>query len=105
MTDFIDEDLSGSRFERINLAGSRFERINLSGAEFSASDMVDTRFRGVQMRGVELSDVDIYGEIGNLTINGVDVGPGERRARPEVPRAGQDAPDQRRRLPRGVGCR
>jgi hypothetical protein len=27
------------------------------------------------MRGVELVDVDIYGEIGNLTINGVDIGP------------------------------
>src|SRR5256885_7352451 len=79
MADFIGEDLSGSRFERVNLAGSRFERINLSGAEFRASDIVDTRFRGVEMsgvvmRGVALFDVDIYGEIGNLTINGVDVG-------------------------------
>ena len=27
------------------------------------------------MRGVELVDVDIYGEIGDLTINGVDIGP------------------------------
>ena len=27
------------------------------------------------MRGVALADVDIYGEIGSLTINGVDVGP------------------------------
>jgi uncharacterized damage-inducible protein DinB len=80
MADFIDEDLSGSRFERVNLAGSRFERINLSGAEFRASDIVDTRFRGTElnrvvMRGVELVDVDIYGEIGKLTVNGVDVGP------------------------------
>src|SRR5438552_3919958 len=30
---------------------------------------------GVVMRGVALADVDIYGEIGSLTINGVDVGP------------------------------
>jgi hypothetical protein len=80
MADFIGEDLSGSRFERVNLAGSRFERVNLSGAEFRASHIVDTRFRGVEMsgvvmRGVELVDVDIYGEIGKLTINGVDVGP------------------------------
>jgi len=80
MADFIGEDLSGSRFERVNLAGSQFERINLSGAEFRASDVVLTRFRGVEMsgvmmRGVALFDVDIYGEIGNLTINGVDVGP------------------------------
>jgi hypothetical protein len=80
MADFIGEDLSGSRFERVNLAGSRFERIILSGAEIRASDIVDTRFRGVEMsgvvmRGVALADVDIYGEIGRLTINGVDVGP------------------------------
>jgi hypothetical protein len=27
------------------------------------------------MRGVELADVDMYGEIVNLTINGVDIGP------------------------------
>ena len=79
MADFIDEDLTDSRFERVNLAGARFERINLSGAEFRSSDIVDTRFRnvdlsGVVMRGVALVDVDIYGEIGNLTINGVDVG-------------------------------
>ncbi len=80
MADFIGEDLSGSRFERVNLAGSRFERINLNGAEFRACDIVDTRFRGVEMsgivmRGVALFDVDIHGEIGKLTINGVDVGP------------------------------
>jgi DinB superfamily/Pentapeptide repeats (8 copies) len=78
MADFIDEDLTDSRFERVNLAGARFERINLSGAEFRSSDIVDTRFRnvdlsGVVMRGVALVDVDIYGEIGKLTINGVDV--------------------------------
>ena len=79
MADFIDEDLSGSRFERVNLTGSRFERINLSGAQFRAIHAVDTRFRavemeGVVMRGVALKDVDIYGEFENLTINGVDVG-------------------------------
>lgn len=79
MADFIGDDLAGSRFERVNLAGSRFERINLSGAEFRASDLIGTRFRGVEMsgvvmRGVALFDVDIYGEIGKLTINGVDVG-------------------------------
>jgi hypothetical protein len=45
-----------------------------------ASDLTGARFRGVAMggvvmRGVELVDVDIYGEIANLTINGVDIGP------------------------------
>ena len=70
MADFSGEDLRGSRFERVDLAGS----------EFRASDLTQARFRGVDMsrvvmRGVELVDVDIYGEIVNLTINNVDVGP------------------------------
>jgi hypothetical protein len=47
---------------------------------FAPVDLSDTQFRavylkGTLMRGVELVDVDIYGEIGNLTINGVDIGP------------------------------
>ncbi|WP_020580086.1 DinB family protein [Actinopolymorpha alba] len=70
MADCSGEDLRGSRFERVDLAGS----------EFWASDLTQARFRGVDMsrvvmRGVELVDVDIHGEIVNLTINGVDVGP------------------------------
>jgi hypothetical protein len=65
---------------REDLRGSRFERVDLSGSEFRACDLNDTRFRGVDlcrvvMRGVELVDVDIHGEIVNLTINGVDVAP------------------------------
>jgi hypothetical protein len=63
-----------------DLRGSRFERVDLSGSEFRASDMSGTRFRGIVMsgavlRGVELVDVDIHGEVLNLTINGVDIGP------------------------------
>ncbi|ADB34666.1 pentapeptide repeat protein [Kribbella flavida DSM 17836] len=47
---FKDADLSGSRFERVNLTG-------------------------VVMRGVELGDATIDGAVWNVTINGVDVGP------------------------------
>jgi hypothetical protein len=70
MTDFTDA----------NLRGSRFERADLSGAQFWASDLAGARFRevdlsGVVMRGVELGNVEIYGEIDNVTINGVDIGP------------------------------
>jgi hypothetical protein len=80
VADFIGDDLRGSRFERVDLTGSRFERIDLNRVEFRSVDMVDTRFRGVEMnrvvmRGVELIDMDIHGEIGHLTVNGVDVGP------------------------------
>jgi hypothetical protein len=70
MAEFVDADLRESRFERADLSGS----------EFWACDLAGVRFRGVEMsrvvmRGVELADVDITGEIMNVTINGVDVGP------------------------------
>jgi uncharacterized protein YjbI with pentapeptide repeats len=116
MADFIGEDLSGSRFERVNLEGSQFERVKLSGADFRSCDIVDTRFRGVDMvgvvmRGVALVDVDIYGEIGKLTINGVEVGPlvndeldrrypGRAKMRPTDPAGFREAWDVLERLGR-----
>jgi len=70
MADFIHADLRGSRFERVDL----------SGAQLIAVDLSDARFRGVDlnrvvMRGVELAGVDIHGDIQDVTINGVDIGP------------------------------
>ena len=69
-----------AEFSDADLRGSRFARADLSGSEFWACDLVDVQFRGVEMnrvvmRGVELANVDISGEIMNVTINGVDVGP------------------------------
>jgi Pentapeptide repeats (8 copies)/DinB superfamily len=57
-------------FIRADLRGSRFEHVDLSGAQLRAVDLT-----GVVMRNVELAGADIHGEIGNLTINGVDIGP------------------------------
>ena len=67
-------------FKDADLRGSRFERVDLNDAQLNAVDLSDARFRGVAlngvvMRGVELVNVDIHGEIENLTINGVDIGP------------------------------
>ena len=70
MTDFVGADLTGSRFERVDLSGSQFRTVDLSGARFRAVDL-----NRVVMTGVEMVDVHIYGEIANLTINGVDVVP------------------------------
>jgi hypothetical protein len=55
MTEFVDQDLSGARFERVNLRGPLF--------------------RDVRITGAELRDVEITGELRNVTINGVDVAP------------------------------
>jgi len=70
MADFTDSDLRGSRFEHVDLSGAELRSVDLVDARFRSVDL-----RGVVMRGVELVDVDIHGEIQNLSINGVDVGP------------------------------
>jgi uncharacterized protein YjbI with pentapeptide repeats len=80
MVEYIDQDLSKSRFRRVNLAGSQFRLAQLGRVEFHFCEFGGTQFRiiemsGVKMRGVELQDVEISGDIGNLTVNGVEVGP------------------------------
>jgi hypothetical protein len=70
MADFTGAELQGSRFERADLSGSVFFASDLAGSQFRGVDL-----SGVVMRGVDLVDVDIYGEIMNLTVNGVDIGP------------------------------
>jgi uncharacterized protein YjbI with pentapeptide repeats len=70
VADFIDADLRGSRFERTDLSGAQLWAVDLAGAQFRGVDL-----SGAMMRGVELSNVSIYGEILNVTVNGVDIGP------------------------------
>jgi hypothetical protein len=70
MADFIRADLRGSRFERVDLSGAQLRAVDLTGAQLRGVDL-----SGAVMRGVELANVDIYGEIVNVTVNGVDVGP------------------------------
>jgi len=70
MAEFSGNDLSGSRFERVNLAGAEFRAVDLSRARLRGVDM-----SGIVMTGVELVDVRIDGEIQNLVVNGVDVAP------------------------------
>jgi uncharacterized damage-inducible protein DinB len=78
--EFVNEDLTGSLFQRVDLAGSRFHLVELGDVEFRGCEFAGTRFRiiemnGVTMGGVEFNDVEISGEIGNLKVNGVEVGP------------------------------
>jgi len=60
MVDFTDNDLRGSHFERVDLTGAQFRLVDLSG---------------VVMKNVDLINVEIHGDIENLMINDVDVGP------------------------------
>ncbi len=80
MTEFREQDLAGSRFERVSLRGAAFTEVVLDDAVMRAVDFTRTQFRGVlfresRMRGVELVDVEIYGELQNVVVNGVDIAP------------------------------
>lgn len=70
MPDFIGTDLRGARFERADLSGARLHAVDLSGVVIRGADM-----SGAVLRGVELGNVQIYGELENVTVNGVDIGP------------------------------
>src|SRR4051812_42218760 len=69
-----------SRSDQSNLPGKTFERADLTGARFTTATFKGATFRAcafqnVVMRGVEIWDTSIDGEIKNLVINGVDVAP------------------------------
>ncbi|MCV2393323.1 DinB family protein [Actinotalea sp. M2MS4P-6] len=75
-----DEDLSGSRFERVDLTGSAFTDVRLrdariTDANLSGVELRDVLWRGGRIRGVEMLDVEITGELENVTVNGVEIGP------------------------------
>ena len=80
MADFIEQNLAGSRFRKVDLTDAQFELVDLHGAEIRKSQLTGTRFRGasfenVVMRGVEMVNVEISGMIQNVSVNGVDIGP------------------------------
>jgi uncharacterized damage-inducible protein DinB len=64
------QDLTGSEFDRADMSGARFSSVRLSGATILYSEL-----HRVVMRGVEIADTMIDGDIQNLVINGVDVAP------------------------------
>ena len=70
MTEFVNADLRGARFEEVDMNGAVLHGVDLSDAQFRSVDL-----SRVVMRGVDLIDVDIHGDIENLVINGVDVAP------------------------------
>jgi uncharacterized damage-inducible protein DinB len=63
-------DLSGTAYERTRLRDARFRWVDLSGSWIRQADL-----HGVRMRGVELADVEIDGDLQNVVINGIDVAP------------------------------
>jgi hypothetical protein len=102
MTESGEQDLMGAYFEGVNLRGATFTRVSLDGAKIHMVDLTGSDIRAAEvsncrMRGVELIDVDIYGELQNVTINGVDIAPlveaELNRRMPDRAKMRPDAPD------------
>ena len=68
MTDFADEDLSGSQFERVRLTDATLREVDLSGSRF-----YNVYLTGAVLRGAWVQNVDIDGAVMSLRVNGVDV--------------------------------
>ncbi len=64
------EDRTGATYEYVNMQDSRFRWVDLEGSDFRHVGL-----QRVRMRGVELLDVEIDGQIQNVVVNGVDVAP------------------------------
>ena len=91
MNDFVD--LRGKEFEHADLREARFSMVRLDGATFRSCDLY-----GVVMRGVEIVDTTIDGEIQRLVVNGVDVAP---LVEAELDRRHPDRPKFRPTTPAG----
>jgi len=97
-------DLRGKRFEFADLTGAEFRKVYLTDAQFRSVDLT-----GVVMHDVELANVDITGDLHNVTINGVDIAPlveaeldrrhpGRAKMRPSDPAGFREAWDVIERL-------
>ncbi|MEQ7008976.1 DinB family protein [Actinopolymorpha sp. B17G11] len=80
MTEFRDQDLTGARFERVSLRDATFTEAYLNNSRMRAVDFTGAQIRGgrfseSQLRGVEFVNVEIYGELQNVVVNGVDIAP------------------------------
>ncbi len=70
MTDAQFTQTRGRALDRVEMTEALFRDVEPSGGRFDR-----VRFNGAMMRGVELVDVQIGGEIDQLTMNGVAVAP------------------------------
>jgi hypothetical protein len=80
MTEFVGQDLSGARFERVSLRNASLTKVYLNDALMRSVDLSGADVRGallhrVRMRGIELWDVEISGELNSVVVNGVDIAP------------------------------
>lgn len=67
---FTGVDMTGSTFDTVRLSKSRFSVVRFDGSSFEVGS-----FRDIVMKKVDLVNVQITGDVLNVVINGVDVGP------------------------------
>ncbi|MEO6020733.1 MAG: DinB family protein [Knoellia sp.] len=77
---FRDEQLLGATFAHVDLSDARFTMVDLSRSRFHSVDLADVEIRDaslarVRMRGVELLHVEVWGELDDVRINGIDIAP------------------------------
>jgi hypothetical protein len=80
MTEFVDQDLSGARFERVSLRNASFSQVYLNDArlrrvDLTGAEVKSAKLHHVKLHGVELYDVDITGDLNAVIVNGVDIAP------------------------------
>jgi hypothetical protein len=80
MAEFLEQDLTGARFEKVSLRGATFTDVYLTDARLRDVDLTgaqlrDALFDKTRLRGVELIDVEIDGDLRNVVVNGVDIAP------------------------------
>jgi hypothetical protein len=79
MSEFIQQDLSGARFDQVLFNGATFDKVRFNDARMRHVDLRGINVHGGvitgKMTGVEVWDLELSGEIVRLVVNGVDVGP------------------------------
>ena len=80
MTEFVEQDLNGARFERVSLRNASFSQVHLNDArlrrvDLTGAEVTSAKLHHVKLHGVELYDVDITGDLNNVIVNGVDIAP------------------------------
>lgn len=75
MTEFREQDPTGARFERVSLRDAAFTRVYFNDARMHAVDLSGALLSETRLRGVELVDVEITGDLKNVVVNGVDIAP------------------------------
>ena len=67
---FTERNLAGAEFRWVDLSDATFELVMLNRARLQQVDLT-----GVTIRAARLQDIDISGDLQNVRVNGIDVGP------------------------------